>query len=71
MPETYEQWKLKCLQPVDLEKVDQTIQRFIDGKSCRMSIPANYEDNDIILSRTMQELERYRNKFGIIDWSKE
>lgn len=46
-------------QPVDLKKTRDSISRFIDGKY-RLSIPANADDDDMLICRALDELEKYR-----------
>lgn len=46
-------------EPVDTEACREALQRFIDGKQ-RLCIPANHDDDDILLTRALDELDRLR-----------
>jgi hypothetical protein len=47
-------------EPVELSLAHEAISRFIYGKDCRMSVPAHPNDDDMILTRALRELSRYR-----------
>lgn len=57
---THEEFMLKRLEPVDIEVAYDALQRFIDSGYCRMRVPARLDDDDMILSRALDELKRYR-----------
>jgi len=55
-----EQFNKEYNEPVNLELAHEAINRFIVGRVCRMSVPAHPNDDDMILTRALRELSRYR-----------
>lgn len=55
----YEEFKKICDQPVDLEAAHEALKRFIhkEGVVC---VPANPNDDDMLLCRVLDELKKYR-----------
>ncbi|WP_405168305.1 hypothetical protein [Paenibacillus sp. FSL H3-0286] len=51
----------QCLEPVSIEKVRKAAHRIMEGKA-RISQGFNAEDDDTLLLRAIDELERYRNE---------
>lgn len=56
---TYEQFMEKSKAPVDIEACEAAISRAAKGRII-MRIPARIDDDDILLSRAIKELERLR-----------
>lgn len=58
---TQEEFDNKYNEPVDLNKVHEALKRFIN-KQGRMSVPVNPEDDDMLICRLMNEVEKLREK---------
>ncbi|KAA9007282.1 hypothetical protein F4V43_02000 [Paenibacillus spiritus] len=56
---TQEEFDKGYKEPVDLDEVHAALKRFINGKA-RLSIPASPDDDDMLVSRLMDEVKRYR-----------
>lgn len=59
---TYEEFQLKCKEPVDTEKAMAALGRFIK-REATLPVPATPQDDDIIISRALSELDELRIKY--------
>lgn len=56
---TREQFDEYYKKPVDIEKCKEALSRFVKGRP-NMCIPANADDDDILILRALKELEKLR-----------
>lgn len=68
--ETYEQFKERCKEPVDIDKAKVALSKLLDG-TYTLSVPVSIDDPDIIISRTINELETLRKEHErVLEWIK-
>ncbi|MNK84469.1 hypothetical protein D3C87_1043180 [compost metagenome] len=63
---TFEEFQTKCKEPVDTEKAMAALQRFV-RREATLPVPATPEDDDILISRALSELEELREKIKFLD----
>lgn len=56
---TQEEFDSQYNEPVDIDEVHKALKRFIN-KQGRMSVPANPDDDDMLICRLMAEVEKHR-----------
>lgn len=56
---TYEHFQELCKEPVDVSLCKEALSRLLDHK-CRMSVPVQLNDDDVLIMRAINELERIR-----------
>jgi hypothetical protein len=67
---TFEEFKVECQKPVDVDKCRYALQRFINSEdvvSSSGSSIKNPDDDDILLLRALDELEELRKKLQWYD----
>ena len=57
--DAYERFKEACKEPVDIDKCREALKRLI-AREHTMRVPPTIEDDDILIMRALDELERMR-----------